>query len=175
MFFQLTSSAPSEGPTGPVTPGPTAGSLSTVLLHDGQRVEGTDHLGMKTLDRRECLELLATVPVGRIGVSIAALPVILPVNFALVGTSIVIRTVPGTKLDAATRHAVVAFEVDSYVPDGSTGWSVLVQGYCREVTDRDERAALAASAPSAWAFGEGIADRFVLIDTSFVSGRRFRR
>ena len=130
---------------------------------------------LETLDRGECLKLLASVPVGRIGVSIAALPVILPINFALVGTNIVIRTVPGTKLDAATRRAVVAFEVDSYAPDGTWGWSVLVQGVCSEVTDAAERAALAASQLRPWAFQDGVAERVVRIETSFVNGRRFQR
>lgn len=130
---------------------------------------------LETLDRGECMRLMATVPVGRIGVSIGALPVILPVNFALVRSNIVIRTVPGTKLDAATQRAVVAFEVDSYAPDGSSGWSVLVQGFCSEITDPGERAAVAMSAPRAWAFDERVADRLVLIEASFVSGRRFRR
>jgi nitroimidazol reductase NimA-like FMN-containing flavoprotein (pyridoxamine 5'-phosphate oxidase superfamily) len=130
---------------------------------------------LETLTRGECLELMATVPVGRIGVSIGALPVILPVNFALVDGSIVIRTVPGTKLDAAARHAVVAFEVDSYAADGSSGWSVLVQGFCAEVTDPAERTALAGRASRAWAFDDGVAQRFVRIETSFVNGRRFRR
>jgi nitroimidazol reductase NimA-like FMN-containing flavoprotein (pyridoxamine 5'-phosphate oxidase superfamily) len=74
--------------------------------------------------------LLVTAPVGRIAVTIGALPAILPVNFALVGAHIVIRTVPGTKLDAAIRRAIVAFEVDSYAADGSSGWSVLIQGHC---------------------------------------------
>jgi nitroimidazol reductase NimA-like FMN-containing flavoprotein (pyridoxamine 5'-phosphate oxidase superfamily) len=134
-----------------------------------------DRVDLEILDRGECLRLLATVPVGRIGVSIGALPAILPVNFALVGASIVIRTVPGSKLDAAMRRAVVAFEADSYAPDGSWGWSVLVQGVCSEVADADERAALAASSPRAWAFDGGAAERFMRIDVSFVNGRRFRR
>jgi len=135
----------------------------------------TDRLGLETLDRSECLKLLATAPVGRIGVTIRALPTILPVNFAVVGDSIVFRTVPGTKLDAATRRAVVAFEADSYAPDRSSGWSVVVQGVCSDVADAAERAALAATPIRAWAFDEGVADRFVRIDISFVSGRRFRR
>ena len=138
-------------------------------------VGADDRVRLETLDRDECLRLLASVPVGRIGVSIAALPVILPVNFALVGTNIIVRTVPGTKLDAATRCAVVAFEVDSYAPDGSWGWSVLVQGVCSEVPDAAERAALAASPPRPWAFEDGTAERVVRIETSFVNGRRFRR
>jgi uncharacterized protein len=128
---------------------------------------------LETLDRDECLKLLTTVPVGRIGVSIGALPAVLPVNFKLVGTNIVIRTVPGTKLDAATTHAVVAFEVDSFAPDGSWGWSVLVQGVSSEVSDPAQLAALSASTVRAWAFDDGEAERFVRIDTSFVSGRRF--
>lgn len=138
-------------------------------------METDDRIELETLDRAECLRLLATAPVGRIGVSIGALPAILPVNFALVGDYIVIRTVPGTKLDAAARRAVVAFEVDSYAPDGSSGWSVLVQGVSSEVADAAERAALAASPLRAWAFGEGVAERFVRIEVSFVNGRRFRR
>jgi uncharacterized protein len=83
--------------------------------------------------------------VGRIAVTIGVMPAILPVNFALVGQHIVVRTVPGTKLDAAVRRAIVAFEVDSYAPDGSSGWSVLVQGHFSEVTDPAQRTALAAS------------------------------
>jgi uncharacterized protein len=146
-----------------------------MATHDGWRVNGNQRVRLETLDRGECLRLMATVPVGRIGVSIGALPAILPVNFSLVGTSIVIRTVPGTKLDAATSHAVVAFEVDSYAPDGASGWSVLVQGFCSEITDPGERASVAASRLRAWSFDEGVADRLVRIEASFVSGRRFRR
>jgi uncharacterized protein len=132
-----------------------------------------DRVSLETLDRGECAKLMATVPVGRIGVNIGALPAILPVNFALVGAYIIIRTVPGTKLDAATRRAVVAFEVDSYAPDGSSGWSVLVQGFCSEVTDPAERAVLAEGPLRAWAFDDGVAARFVRIEMSFVNGRRF--
>jgi uncharacterized protein len=128
---------------------------------------------LQTLDRAECLDLMATVPVGRIGLSIRALPAILPVNFAMVGSSIVIRTVVGTKLDAATRRAVVAFEVDSYAPDGSSGWSVLVQGPCSEITEPEELAALREIPLRAWAFEDGMASRFIRIETSFVNGRRF--
>lgn len=150
---------------------PRAGRVGTAWRTLGAENRAT----FETLDRAECLRLLGTVPVGRIGVSIGALPAILPVNFAVVGDRVVIRTVPGTKLDAATRRAVVAFEVDSYAPDGTSGWSVVVQGVCTEVTDADERAALAASDLRAWAFDGGVATRFVRIDLSFISGRRFRR
>lgn len=149
---------------------------STLIVDRMASALETDHrVVLETLDRAECLRLLETAPVGRIGVSIGALPVILPVNFAVVGDRIVIRTVPGTKLDAATTRAVVAFEVDSYVPDGSSGWSVMVQGICTEIVAPEEREALATSPLRTWAFDDGVATRFVRIDMSFVTGRRFRR
>jgi Pyridoxamine 5'-phosphate oxidase len=87
--------------------------------------------GLEVLSREECLSLMATVSVGRLGVSIDALPAILPVNFVLLREQIIVRTVPGTKLDAAAAQAVVAFEVDSYDPGGKWGWSVLVLGLAR--------------------------------------------
>jgi len=127
------------------------------------------------LNREQCLELLATVPVGRVGVSIRALPAVLPVNFVLVGSQILFRTIPGTKLDAATANAVVAFEADGFDPDGGSSWSVLVQGICSEVTDPEDLARLARVRLEPWAFGPGVAERLVRIDTSFVSGRRFHR
>ena len=37
----------------------------------------------------ECLRLLATVPVGRVGVTIDALPAVLPVNFVMTGGAVV--------------------------------------------------------------------------------------
>ncbi len=130
---------------------------------------------LESLNRNACLELMPTVPVGRIGISITALPVILPVNFALVGEKIVFRTIPRTKLDAAAVGAVVAFEVDSYSPDGTSGWSVLVQGRCSKITDPAELAALEAIPWRAWAFNKGVAQRLVCIETSFVTRRRFQR
>ena len=47
------------------------------------------------------------------------------------------RTVAGTKLDAATANAVVAFEVDGGTErnQGDGAWSVLVRGVAREVND----------------------------------------
>lgn len=128
---------------------------------------------LQVLPRTECLALLATATVGRLGVSIAALPVILPVNYCLHDDAVVIRTIPGTKLDAATTQAVVAFEVDDHDADGTAGWSVLVQGVAEEVTDPAELEGLQALPLRAWAFPSGEAHRFLRIHTAFISGRSF--
>jgi nitroimidazol reductase NimA-like FMN-containing flavoprotein (pyridoxamine 5'-phosphate oxidase superfamily) len=125
------------------------------------------------LSRQECLAMLATACVGRLGVSIEALPVILPVNFCLHRDRIIVRTVPGTKLDTATAHAVVAFEVDDYDAEGTWGWSVLVRGRSSEIVDPDELARARALPLRAWAFKDGQADRFLQIETTLISGRGF--
>ena len=93
-----------------------------------------------------------------------------PVNFALVGDAIVLRTAAGSKLEAALANAVVAFEVDSIDPLYHTGWSVLVQRVASEVVDPSERERLRAARLRPWADHDR--DRFVRICTDMVSGRR---
>ena len=133
-----------------------------------------EDLGFRTLPRARCLELLATRPVGRVGVSVGALPAVLPVNFVVAGNRLVFRTAPGTKLGAALARSVVAFEVDAYHPAGEWGWSVLVQGVACEITDPDELAEVRALPLRPWALGERAA-RFVCVPLTFVSGRAFGR
>lgn len=128
---------------------------------------------MEILSAEECIALLRQAPVGRIGVSVDALPVILPVNYAVVDDAIVFRTSPGSKLAAASAGAVVAFEVDSYADDGCSGWSVLAQGRAHEVSEPVEREIALRAPVRAWAFGDG-ADRVVRIDMQTLTGRRYR-
>jgi uncharacterized protein len=124
------------------------------------------------LSRSECFDLLAQVSVGRIGASIDALPVILPVNFALSGESVLFRTIPGTKLDAATIGAVVAFQADTYGV-GDWSWSVLLQGVASSVSDEAGQAQAGSIHIGPWAGGH-VDLRLVRIVGTNVSGRRFR-
>jgi nitroimidazol reductase NimA-like FMN-containing flavoprotein (pyridoxamine 5'-phosphate oxidase superfamily) len=73
-----------------------------------------DWTGLAVLQREECMALLATATVGRIGVSVDALPVILPVDFTVLDDLIVLRNVPRTKLSAAVKRRVVAFQADDF-------------------------------------------------------------
>jgi nitroimidazol reductase NimA-like FMN-containing flavoprotein (pyridoxamine 5'-phosphate oxidase superfamily) len=129
-----------------------------------------DRNGLEILSRDECLTLLGTRLLGRVGCTSGALPIVLPVNFRLVGDAIVFRTGAGTKLAAATDNAVVAFEVDDMDPMAHTGWSVLVTGFARVVTNQFELDALRAANVPRWAPGED--GRVVSISTDLVSGRR---
>ncbi|MER6000407.1 pyridoxamine 5'-phosphate oxidase family protein [Nonomuraea sp. NPDC051941] len=129
-----------------------------------------DSSGLQVLSREECLGLLSTTPIGRIVFTEHALPAVQPVNFHLDGRSIVIRTSIGSKLAAATRHAVVAFEADEFDSELRTGWSVTAVGQARAVTDPDEIHRLAALPLTTWVPGNR--DHYIVVDAQEVSGRR---
>lgn len=129
----------------------------------------TDRSGLEILGRAECLRLLGTVSLGRVGITIGALPVVVPMNFRLIADRVVFRVGLGTNLDAAILDAVVAFEADEVKQPGSGGWSVSVTGVAREVTD-PEMAQMRQENISRWTVWG--ADRYIAISTDMVSGRR---
>ncbi len=126
--------------------------------------------GLELLDEEECLRLLASGEIGRVGVSIAALPAIFPVNFRVIDDAIVFATSPGTKLESASANAVLAFEVDDFGLSDRTGWSVLVIGRSEVVDDPavHEKAREAGLEP----FAEGPRHTLVRIAIELISGRR---
>ncbi|MGD0254024.1 MAG: pyridoxamine 5'-phosphate oxidase family protein [Acidimicrobiales bacterium] len=130
----------------------------------------SEYEGVAVLEQAECLELLGRSSIGRVGVSMGAVPAVFPVNFAVLDQAIVFWASTGTKLDAATRNAVVAFEVDDVDALYHEGWSVLVVGIADELRDAVlvERAKRLPLAP--WA--EGPHEHMVAIRPEFISGRR---
>jgi len=131
-----------------------------------------DAYGLEVLDRDECIRLLASVPLGRVIFTDRALPAIQPVNFALDGDDVVLRTATGSKLSAAMRSTVVAFEADAFDQDERTGWSVTVIGRARLVDSPEEIHRLSGLPIQQWA--PGPRDRFVRIFSQHVSGRRIQ-
>jgi nitroimidazol reductase NimA-like FMN-containing flavoprotein (pyridoxamine 5'-phosphate oxidase superfamily) len=125
---------------------------------------------LQHLSRADSLVLLSGESVGRVGVSIGALPAILPVNYAMLDDGIVFRTSPGTKLTAAVQEAIVAFEVDHGDENTRTGWSVLVVGRAHRISDGDMLARARALELRPWAAGDH--DHFVRISLDVVTGRR---
>lgn len=126
--------------------------------------------GLEILDVAECTALLDTRSVGRVGVTMAALPAIFPVNYCMLGGDIYFWTGPGTKLSAAADQAVVAFEVDDWDSMEHTGWSVLVIGRSEVISEGPEGVDLASLPVHPWAGGER--HHAVMIHPEFVSGRR---
>ena len=102
------------------------------------------------LNREECLQLLADAVIGRVVVSDGALPAAHPVAFILDDEEVVFRTAGGSKLTAAARHKVVAFEVDQIDVAARTGWSVLGVGEATEIVDPARLADLDGRLPDPW-------------------------
>jgi nitroimidazol reductase NimA-like FMN-containing flavoprotein (pyridoxamine 5'-phosphate oxidase superfamily) len=103
------------------------------------------------LDEAECLRLLARSEIGRIVFTDAALPAAQPVTYMLDGEEVIFRTGGGSKLAAAARGAVVAFQVDEIDPSTRTGWTVLGVGAAYEVLVPRRLAELAERMPDPWA------------------------
>ena len=96
----------------------------------------TDHAGLEILPFEECLRLLASVPVGRVGFIADGELVILPVNHVVDGQYVAFRTAHGSKLSAAEGQNLATFEADHYNEQTRSGWSVVVTGSV-EVVDAE--------------------------------------
>jgi nitroimidazol reductase NimA-like FMN-containing flavoprotein (pyridoxamine 5'-phosphate oxidase superfamily) len=127
---------------------------------------------LDVLNRRQCLDRLQTVRVGRLVFTEDALPAVQPVNFRVWREDIVIRVAGGAKLAAATHNLVVAFEADEVDPDLSMGWSVTVVGHAHPITDVSELVELSGTFLQPWV--DGRRDHFIRIRTEKMTGRSFR-
>jgi nitroimidazol reductase NimA-like FMN-containing flavoprotein (pyridoxamine 5'-phosphate oxidase superfamily) len=126
--------------------------------------------GFVELDRAECLRLLGTATVGRVIFTEAALPTAQPVSYLLDDEEVVFRTAGGGKLAVATRHHVVAFEVDDLDTATRTGWSVVGVGEAYEVVDPRRLARLAGRLPAPWVPGR--TTHVISIPLQRLTGRR---
>jgi uncharacterized protein len=130
----------------------------------------SDGSALKQLTRDECLQLMASAPVGRIIYTRQALPAVELVNFAIDNGDVIIRTDHSGKLAAATRGAVVAFEADDLDAERHTGWSVTIIGQSHEVIDPDDIGRLAHIGLNSWAPGDR--QHFIRISPGILNGRR---
>ncbi|MDR1807214.1 MAG: pyridoxamine 5'-phosphate oxidase family protein [Propionibacteriaceae bacterium] len=114
-------------------------------------------------------DLLAGQQIGRLVVVVDQDAEIFPVNFAVDGESIVIRTAEGTKLSALLRNHRVAFEVDTW--DVDHGYSVILHGDAAPITDPAELARAEALRLKPWV--PTVKTIFVRIDADQISARKF--
>lgn len=126
---------------------------------------------LRELSSQGCRTLLREAMIGRVGVSVGALPAIFPVRFALHEHDVVFRATPGTLLADAVVDTVVAFEVDSLADDLAQGWSVLVVGRAETIEDPAELDAARRLPLEPWGSHDG--DHFIRISTDLMSGREF--
>jgi nitroimidazol reductase NimA-like FMN-containing flavoprotein (pyridoxamine 5'-phosphate oxidase superfamily) len=133
---------------------------------------GAREHALRTLSPAECFDLLEPGGVGRVGFTSADGIMMLPVNFAVSGKSVVFRTAPDTRL-AVYADAQVSFEVDRLDETLREGWSVLLHGHAHKVTDEREVKRLEdLTRLEPWA--SGARDVYVRIAASRISGRRIQ-
>ncbi|MFJ8693355.1 helix-turn-helix domain-containing protein [Streptomyces roseolilacinus] len=130
------------------------------------------HPELVELDPGECRELLGTHGVGRVAVTTHEGPAILPVNYVVAGDEVVFRT-SSESLPGKAAGGEVAFEVDHIDEAFSRGWSVLLVGTARTVTEPGAVRALEERAfTTPWAGAER--DLWVAVTPTRVTGRRIR-
>lgn len=86
------------------------------------------------LTTAECWELLALARVGRLALSIRALPIIVPVRYVVDGETVSISMGRNGPPAVSLHDAIVAFAVDDIDEAAGSGWLVQVQGMARLTT-----------------------------------------
>jgi len=134
---------------------------------------------VEVLGEDESLRLIERIEVGRIGFTGRYGPEVLPVNYKVVGGTIVFRTEPNGALGEDLRTGIrgaeykVAFEVDEVDAATRTGWSVMVQGAVHHVEDEAEHAELTKIGIETWMSGER--SLFMRITPTLITGRRINK
>jgi nitroimidazol reductase NimA-like FMN-containing flavoprotein (pyridoxamine 5'-phosphate oxidase superfamily) len=125
---------------------------------------------VRHLSQAESLDLLRhRAYVGRLGFIAEGHPMILPVNYVASQDAIVFCTLPGTKLSAVGAGAEVVFEVGGNSPEYHAGWSVIVRGVARELTNRRKLERLQRGPLRSWAVRATA--HWVEISVDEISGR----
>lgn len=128
---------------------------------------------VRELTQDEALDLLAATPLGRVVFTRNALPAIRPVNHLVESDGqIIVRTRLATRFGGAVRAnagVVVAYEADEIDPVARLGWSVVVTGVARQVTD-PERVARYERLLRPWV--DQVMDTVIAIEPTIVTGIR---
>jgi len=85
------------------------------------------------LDVPECMRLLGTTGIGRLGFSQAALPALQPVTYRLGDGGVLIPVTPASRTASAIRDGIVVLGVDSFGTGQPEWWAVNVVGPIRLV------------------------------------------
>ena len=127
--------------------------------------------GFSPLEEHQCLWLLEQKGLGRVAVSVGALPAVFPVSYEMLDGDIFFLTGEGTKLAAAVRRTPVAFEVDEFdVRSRCWGWSVLAIGHAEPLDAAEMDRVLPEL--SLQPFGLEPRNQVIRVQPEFLSGHR---
>ncbi|MER5642284.1 pyridoxamine 5'-phosphate oxidase family protein [Kitasatospora sp. NPDC002227] len=122
------------------------------------------------LSEAECWEHLGSRGVGRIVLPADPAPIVLPVNYAVDGRTLIYRTDPSGAA-AAPEGSPVSFQVDLIDDHRSQGWSVLLTGTAERIEEHQVLQRLLRDlAVQPWAGGPRLL--WIRVRPATVSGRR---
>jgi uncharacterized protein len=124
---------------------------------------------VQALTDEEAWDFLGRQEFGRLAFHLASEVHITPVNFALHGRRIIVRTAEGSKLLGVVMNKDVAFEVDEITEDRAT--SVVVRGTAVHLRGSEADAA-GALLKRSWV--PTVKYEVVAVDVVEISGRSFR-
>jgi nitroimidazol reductase NimA-like FMN-containing flavoprotein (pyridoxamine 5'-phosphate oxidase superfamily) len=151
---------------------PSSLSGAGLNLAPGHQRSAAQHPVLETLTTQQCREHLASGGVGRLlFVEPGRGPVAIPLNYVVDGDDIVFRTGRQANIADAVRQKV-SFDVDHIDDTLSEGWSVLLSGTARIITDPAELQHATALGIEPWAGGDR--DVYVRLSASQITGRRIR-
>jgi len=101
-----------------------------------------EHRWLQQISRTKALDLLGSVRIGRLVFAPHGIPAIRPVNHLVEGESVIVRLTSGAAITAAAGHGglEVAYEADCIDSQTQLGWSVIVTGTARLLTDENAAA-----------------------------------
>lgn len=119
--------------------------------------------GFQTMTAAECRRLLTTCEIGRVAISVGALPLVLPVQYSLHGDQLLLRTPGHHEVSDSIQGQVVGFQSDRLDLDHGVGWCVSVTGTVHVAHD-----APMTTAVHGW-FSDGVV---LALDTDVIVGHR---
>lgn len=122
------------------------------------------------LTQHECLDLLSGGVMGRIAVATPGGPRIVPVNYAVHDTAILVRTSPYSELATYGPRNEAAFEIDHFDYDRHQGWSVVALGRLEVLAPEELEDVRKIWEPRPWAGGHR--NLYLRLPWREVSGRR---
>jgi hypothetical protein len=117
------------------------------------------------LDPDECWTLATGRPVGRLAWTGPHGPTVIPVNFAVTGAEVLVRTTAYSEVARQCDDSPVAFEVDDVDVSTRSGWSVLMRG-----RGHLQSGPLDDAEPDVWA--PGLRSLLLRIEVTEIQGRR---
>jgi hypothetical protein len=113
-----------------------AAHLAIELSDSGPVHRSTPPQGLVSMVRADCLARIEDQNVGRVAYVEDGWPVIVPVNYTAHEGAIMIRSLPGGKVEAAHRREIVCLEIDGFDEQNRHGWSVLAHGHLEVIADQ---------------------------------------